>query len=171
MATFEERLNAQFGDQLRSPIRAASAGGLERKLYIVWVIGALLVGALIATVFDPPISQGMVLGLSGGLGLAYVTSRDHRRMLNSDAQPGGGAVVFAVTDTDVVVLERSLWTLRTFGVLAEVPIDEFEAIELPDRIRSQPVTFMLSGGRTWRYVIPNISPILDALPERLRPAA
>ncbi len=112
--------------------------------------------------------RGVLFGLFGGLGLAFFLSRGHLRMQRSDEQPGGGAVVLAVTDTDVVVLERSMWTLRTFGVLAQVPIDQLESVEIPHRPRTQPLTLRLSGEREWNYVVPQWTNILGALPERLR---
>jgi hypothetical protein len=168
VASYEDRLSAQFGDTLRTPIRAASPAGIERKGLAVWVIAAVLLGVVVSQFIESPVPQGVILGGFGGIGLAGVMFRDHRKMLASGTQPGGGAVVLAVTDTDLVVLKRSMWTLKTFGVLAQVPLEEVQSVVLPDRLRSKPVTFTMADGGEWRYVIPNSAGLLAALPDRLQ---
>ncbi len=111
--------------------------------------------------------QGLLQGLGAGLGFAAGLVLSDRGARGNAAQPGGFAVVLAVTPDDLVVFDQNLWGRRTVGVAGRVSLSDVDEIAVTERLGPTKVEFRLNDGRRWRYLVHRWSDVRGALPAPL----
>ncbi len=164
----ERRLNERFEEELGEPISIAVTSNIVTGRWLRSVPIAL-VALVVSRFFSQAFIQGSILGLGVGLSFYFIASIDDRRIRREGSQPGGALPILALTESSVVLIDKTVWGVSANATLAaQRPLSSIESID-PPRRRTRTVTFTFDDGKAW-----TISPVgrwmslFDELPDRLK---
>ncbi len=78
--------------------------------------------------------------------------RHDRQARADESLPGGLNVAIGLTDSALIVVDRSYWNTKVASVAAIVPFQEILGFRPPKR-KHHPATVVLMDGREWSYLM------------------
>lgn len=166
-SSLRSRLNNEFGGDLGNRLEAVTPAWLGMKSVFPWILVGVIGGGLVDLLLGTDL-QWLFIGLGGGVGVAlgmYLTDRNLQADLS---RPGGLYVILGATSDELILVGRSMWSMRDLRIEARRAFTEISAIEVKKSFLGAPtVTFRFSDGDSWSYEVNKWKDLQPALPQGL----
>lgn len=162
-------LERDFGDQYRGTLTVARSAsvGFSRVTYL-WMGVGVLAGFFLLIAFDLG-SPGLVGAVGGVTGMIIGFALQDRLARHDHSQPGGFAVAIGLTESELVVFDRPIWSLTgsILGVAGSTPLGTLVRVldEKANLFGGHRITFEWQNGTNWSFEIPRWEPLRKALPD------
>jgi hypothetical protein len=161
------RLNTELGANLPSPLIAVSPAWLGMKGVFLWAAAGAIGGTLLDLVLKTGL-ESLVVGVGVSVGLAVGLHLKDRNAREDPSLPGGLYVMLGATSDDLVVISRSLWSMKDLKVEAREPFSNIVSVHVESKFwPAVTVTFGLADGKSWRYKVNRWRDLQPRLPQRL----
>lgn len=166
-SSLKSRLNVEFQSDLdENTLVAATPAWLGMKGTTPWMVVGMIGGTLVDLLLNTDL-RWVFLGVGGGVGVSLGMYLADRNAWTDLSHPGGSYVILGVTSDELVLVGRSLWSMKPLRIEARRPLSEISSIDVRKSRGAPTVTFQFSDGNSWRYEVNKWKDFKSALPDGL----
>ena len=163
--SLQSRLDAELGPELGSRLEAVTPAWLGMKGIFPIVLAGVIGGTLIDLVLDTEL-RPVFIGLGAGIAIMIGMVMKDQNARADRSRPGGLYVILGATSDELILVGRSMWSMKDFQIEQRRPFTDIDAIEVNKSFLGSPaVTFRFSDGDSWRYEVNKWKNLQPALPQ------